>query len=171
MSKAFTRESDDDDELQSSALSPALLALPPGVKNYLTSDGARCMRDELGKLLEAQQAASPGGASGTGAADQDVLTHRRIAYLRHCLDTAVVVEPPAEPDRVAFGTTVKVQDPAGRQTQYRIVGIAEVDLDRNWVSWISPLARALVGKRCGDKVRVSIPEGPQELKIIAIERS
>ena len=80
-----------------------------------------------------------------------------------------VVPPPArEPDRVVFGTTVTVREAGGTEKKYRIVGIDESDPTRGWVSWISPLARALVGKRQGELARVKLPAGEELLTVVAI---
>ena len=77
--------------------------------------------------------------------------------------------PPAPPwDQVRFGTTVTVRKPSGDETRYRIVGVDEMDVDRDWVSWLSPIARALLNARLGQRVRFKFPSGEEELEITAI---
>jgi transcription elongation factor GreB len=70
---------------------------------------------------------------------------------------------------VRFGATVTVREPDGSTTRYRIVGVDETDLDRNWVSWLSPVARALLNARLGDRVTLKAPRGAKELEITGIE--
>jgi transcription elongation factor GreB len=159
MSKAFTRESDDSQE--SPLVSRPVSTLPPGVKNYLTRDGAERLRKELHDLMEI--AASEGKAKLASA-------EQRIALLQASLESAVVVEPPPLPwDRVRFGATVKVRERNGNETKYRIVGIDEMDVDRGWVSWRSPIATALLNARVGQRVRFRIPAGEEELEIVSID--
>ena len=152
MSKAFTRESDDAPDL--GPIRP-VAALPPGVKNYMTAAGAEKLRDELARLA---------GAARPRPASVD----QRIAQLEAALRSAVVVPVPEKPwDEVRFGATVTVRDSAGEES-YRIVGIDEVDVDRGWVSWRSPLATALLNARLGQRVRFQVPAGQRELDIVAI---
>ena len=81
----------------------------------------------------------------------------------------MVVPPPAESeDRVRFGATVTVRDRSGGETRYRIVGMDEVDVDRDWVSWLSPVAKALLNSKPGQRVRFKVPTGEEELEIMAI---
>src|SRR5262249_39360251 len=95
---------------------------------------------------------------------------QRIAHLEGSLGTAVVVTPPPPPyDQVRFGATVTIREAGGEQTRYRIVGVDETDIERGWVSWCSPLARALLGARVGQRVHVRFPAGAEELEITAID--
>lgn len=167
MSKAFTRESDDaPDEPMVARLAPTL---PPGAKNYLTPDGARRLREELNQLLEVERpkiAASPDKAD---AGRQLQVLDQRIRHLQQSLETAVVTGPPAATeDRIRFGATVTVRERSGVEAQYRIVGVDETDTDRGWVSWLSPIARALLNARRGQKVRLKLPSGDEELEIIGL---
>lgn len=158
MSKAFTRESDDAPEER--PLIRTIPALPPGAKNYLTESGAQRMREELESLL-AQRT--------TAAAKLSPDSERRLSQLQQSLATAVITPPPARPwEQVRFGATVTVRDPRGEQTAYRIVGVDEVDLDRDWVSWLSPIARTLLNARLGERVRFQFPAGETELTIVGI---
>jgi transcription elongation factor GreB len=167
MSKAFTRESDDaPDEPAIPRLAPAL---PPGARNYLTPDGARRLREELNHLLEVARpklAASPDKAD---SGRQLQLLDQRVRQLQQSLETAVVTGPPAATeDRIRFGATVTVRERSGAEAQYRIVGVDETDIDRGWVSWLSPIARALLNARRGQKVRLKLPSGDEELEIVRI---
>jgi transcription elongation factor GreB len=154
MSKAFTREDDDAPEPAPSVR--VAVALPPGAKNYVTADGAGRMREELARLLAKAAASSA--------------TARRVAELREVLATAGVVPAQAGlAEQVRFGAAVTVRDARGESERYRIVGVDEVDLDRGWVSWVSPLARALMHARVGDRVRLAVPAGERVLEVLRIE--
>jgi transcription elongation factor GreB len=167
MSKAFMRE--DDDAPERPALRQAAPALPPGAKNYITLDGERRLRAELEQLVHTERprlAALPEDST----AQRDLrAVDRRISHLEQSLRTAVVVPPPAATeDRVRFGATVTVRERSGEKTRYRIVGVDEVDVDRDWVSWLSPVAKALLNARPGQRVRFKVPSGEAELEIVAI---
>ncbi len=152
MSKAFTRESDDLPERP--ALKRPASALPPGAKNYFTRGGVENLRRELEELASATD--SPA-------------VRQRVFEIQQCLQSAVVAPPPAPPwDQVLFGATVTVRDQRGGETTYRIVGVDETDMDREWISWLSPLAKALLKARVGDRVRFRAPAGEQNLEIIAV---
>ncbi|MCX7825223.1 MAG: GreA/GreB family elongation factor [Verrucomicrobiae bacterium] len=84
------------------------------------------------------------------------------------LESVVVAQPPAERDRVQFGATVTVRDRSGQETRYRIVGVDETDIDRGWVSWLSPVAKALLNARLGERVRFKFPSGEEELEVVGI---
>lgn len=148
MSKAFTRESDD---APSAVVRPRAAQLPPGAPNYITASGARRLRDELDHLLRAER---------TPDVDQ------RIQALSAQLDGAEVIEPSARDDqRVHFGATVTVRDERERDLVYRIVGAGETDPRHGAVSWVSPVARALLGAGVGDTV--TLP-GKGDVEIVAI---
>lgn len=170
MSKAFTRE--DDDVPERPVLPRSAPALPPGAKNFLTPDGERRLRAELGRLTEtessqpagARAADAPVGARSRGTAEQ-----QRRLQIQQSLETAVVVAPPAGPwEQVRFGATVTVRADGGAETRYRIVGVDETDLDRDWVSWVSPIARALLNGRLGQRVRLRFPSGERGVEIVGI---
>ncbi len=170
MSKAFVRESDSDDRPE---LPPPVSPLPPGAKNYITAGGVDRLRRELGRL--ADQERPPLAAAAAATHDPDAKRElqsldQRIRSLRNSLRTAEVVPPPAGPADVArFGATVTVRENNGGETRYRIVGVDETDLDRNWVSWLSPIARALTNARIGQRVTFKAPRGQKELEIVRIE--
>jgi transcription elongation factor GreB len=151
MSKAFTRESDDEAEV----VPPPRPALPFGVKNYVTRAGADRLREELVRLLADHSEATKHTREA------------RIRQLQEILPTLVIAEPPAEKDVVRFGARITVQRRGGSET-YRLVGVDETDLDANEISWISPLAKSLLGKRVGDRVRFGGPSEAEEIVLLAV---
>lgn len=157
MSKAFTRE---DDVSESAPLRP-LPTLPPGVKNYITAEGAEMLRSEMAKL-ENQRATVASDRAQASNLDQ------RIARLEQILGSLTVVEP-ARSEEARFGAHVTVKYPAGDVETFRIVGVNEIDLERNFISWQSPLAKALINAKAGDIVKFRTPAGEQKLQILAVE--
>ncbi len=158
MSKAFTRE-DDSEELP--PLRP-LPSLPPGIKNYITREGANNLRRDLDRLT-ARRSTAPHDRSSL---DQ------RIAQIQQILSSVTTVEPSdSNSEQVRFGVFVTVKDSTGEIETYRIVGVNEIDLDRNWISWQSPLARALANARLGDTVEFKTPAGVRRLSITAISNT
>lgn len=178
MSKAFTKESDnDEDELDSS------LKLPAGVKNYITPQGQRRLHNELENLWKLERpvlvqtitwAASNGDRSENG----DYIygkkrlreIDRRIRFLRRRLDLSEVVNPAMRKqcDQVFFGATVTVCDESGLEQTYSIVGVDEADVGRGRISWVSPLAMALLKLREGEVANLRTPTGITELEVIRI---
>ncbi|HUJ75272.1 MAG TPA: GreA/GreB family elongation factor [bacterium] len=155
MSRAFVDESASEN---SEHLSPELrIPLPPGAKNYVTPAGAARLAAELEQLLALPQPRLPEA-------------ERRIQYLSRMRSLMEVVPAPAAPvARVVFGTAVTVRDVAGGERVYRIVGVDESDPAHGAVSWISPVARALTGRRPGEQVRVRLPSGEQVLTVLRIQ--
>lgn len=167
MSKAFTREDDADD-------SPAPLRqwprVPPGSKNYVTVSGAAALRRELDQLQ--QERAAMAALQSEDSRRQLQSVDQRLSHLQQSLETAVIVEPPPPPwDQVRFGATIRVRDKQGEESIYRIVGVDEADIDRDWIGWLSPLAKALVNARVGAHVRFRVPAGEQQLEILDISYS
>lgn len=177
MSKAFVR--DDANEQDDDDLTPAL---PAGGKNYVTPAGHARLLAELNQLVRVERpqvvnivswAASNGDRSENG----DYIygkkrlreIDRRIRFLTKRAENAVVVDPLAQDnnEQVFFGATVTVLD-NDREFIYSIVGIDEAEPGRGRISWVSPLARALLKAREGDSVRVPTPGGVRELEIIAV---
>jgi transcription elongation factor GreB len=167
MSKAFTREENEGPEMPD--LPPTLSALPPGAKNYMTRGGADRLRAELGRLLETERPELAQAADDPEAKRRLSILDQRIFQLEQSLQSAEVVSPPEGPaNAVTFGATVTVREESGDEAIYRIVGVDETDFDRGWVSWLSPIARALMNAKLGQRVRFRFPSGEEELEIIAI---
>jgi transcription elongation factor GreB len=167
MSKAFTRESDETPEAP--ILTRTASTLPPGAKNYLTTDGAQRLRNELNRLLEEKRSHAATEEFSSSTRSEMQLVEQQIRQLEQSLQTAEIVPPPPQPwDQVRFGATVTVRDDAGEETRYRIVGVDETDIDRDWVSWLSPIAKALINARVGEHVHFRFPAGEKELEIMDI---
>ena len=160
MSKAFTREDDMPDE---PVLRRQAMPLPPGAKNYITPAGERQLRDELNRLIDERSKVSSDKGE-LAALDQ------RILQVEESLRSAVVAPPPMpeQRDQVLFGATVTVRERSGGETRYRIVGVDETDVDRDWVSWLSPIAKALLNRKLGEKVHFKFPSGEVDLEIVGI---
>ena len=177
MSKAFTKETDDEEELELPQ------QIPVGLKNYITPAGYQHLRDELDLLWKVERpalvntitwAASNGDRSENG----DYIygkkrlreIDRRIRFLSKRLDNAVVVDPAQRMDceQVFFGATVTVCGHDGAERTYSIVGVDEADAGRGLISWVSPLARALLKARAGDVVTLHIPGGVDELEVVEV---
>jgi len=181
MSKAFTRENDapDDDFDGDEDANP----IPPGSKNYLTPHGWRRMRDELTWLVKTERpqvtsVVSWAAKLGDRSENADYQygkkrlreIDRRIRYLTKRLEAAEVVDPAVREatDQVFFGATVTYSSSSGGEQTVRIVGIDETDPARRYVSWISPVARALIKCREGDVVHLRTPGGDEELEILEV---
>ncbi len=168
MSRAFVRESDSP---QPPELPPPVSPLPPGARNLLTPGGARRLRDEADRLLATKRPALAAAPTDDLEAKRELqLLDQRIRYLQESLRTAEITPAPAGlPEVVRFGATVTVREAGGSEMRYRIVGVDESDAERNWVSWLSPIARALSGARLGDRVTLKAPRGSRVLEIVGIE--
>jgi transcription elongation factor GreB len=167
MSKAFTREDDDAPDIPE-FIPPASL-LSPGAKNYITPEGAQKLREELQHLVEITRPSLAEAQDDPDAKRQLARLDQRIMQLEESLQSAEIVAPPSGPaDVVRFGATVTVRESNGTETHYRIVGVDEMDLDRNWVSWMSPIAKALLNGRRGEHIRFKFPSGEETLEIIDI---
>lgn len=156
MSKAFTKE----DSVDQISLKPEGPALPPGAKNYMTPRGAKRLADELEQLL---------GATLEMQRESEL----RIFYLQQRVNSLEVIDPIKQAvgqtlGKVRFGASVQVADEEGSESVYRIVGVDEADAKLGKLSWISPLAGALLGHEEGDSVRVKTPKGEKELEILKI---
>ena len=179
MNKAFVRESDGDEEEES--LEPAL-KLPQGTRNYITPGGHARIKSELDHLLRTERpqvvevvhwAASNGDRSENG----DYIygkrrlreIDRRIRFLTKRLELAEVVHSAGrDSDQVFFGATVLLLRGNGQEQTVSIVGVDEIDLPRNRISWISPLARVLLKAREGDSVVLRGPEGDEDIEILEV---
>ena len=153
----------------------------PG-SNYITPEGARILRDELDYLWKVErpkvtQAVSEAAAQGDRSENADYIygkrrlreIDRRVRHLTLRLDAVQVVSaPPTHADRVFFGAWVRLENEAGDELVYRIVGPDEFDLAKGFISMDSPVGRALMGKREGDEVVVQRPAGRAEFTILDI---
>lgn len=177
MSKAFTKETDGDDE------EVVLAPIPPGGKNYITPQGYARLRGELLELIDVERpkmvevvhwAASNGDRSENG----DYLygkkrlreIDRRIRFLTKRLEIAEVVDPAlhAGRDQIFFGATVTYLEDGETEREVTILGIDEADSAQGQISWISPVARALLKARVGDEVQLPTPGGLRALEIVAV---
>lgn len=182
MNKAFVKESDAEDEEDGAA---GLPSLPAGTKNYMTPAGHRAMRDEFEQLVRVErphlvQVVAWAASNGDRSENGDYLygkkklreMDRRIRYLTKRLDHAEIVDPArqANLEQVFFGASVTViyADDEAPEVCYRIVGIDEADPGTGAISWISPLARALMKAREGDIVKFHSPAGLREIEVIEI---
>ena len=148
MSRAFVKE--DVDPPERSGRKRSASGLPPGATNYITARGAQRLRDELQKLR----------ASNAGS--------ERILELENILASVHVVDPPdPASNSVGFGATVTVKDENGLTESYTIVGVDELDLEPDAVSWISPIGKVLLAADVGDSLRLP---GGRTAKVVNIER-
>ena len=164
MSKAFT----DEETAEPPRIVPARAPLPPGVPNYVTARGLAKLHTELA-LLRAERAELEAGARGPEQAERIAALSLRRAELEQRIASAERVAPP-EPscDTVRFGATVSVDGASGVR-RYRIVGVDEADAARGDIAFVSPVARALLGKSVGDRVRLRAPRGDEEIEILAVD--
>jgi len=173
-SNAAPEDSDGEDDLA---------PLPAGSPNYMTPAGFRRLDDELKQLSRVErpkivEVVSWAAGNGDRSENGDYIygkrrlreIDRRIRFLRKRLEASKVVDPAQQTvrDRVFFGATVTYVDAAGAETTVRIVGIDEADLERGQVSWVSPIARALLRAQVGDSVQVRTPAGPETIEVVAI---
>jgi transcription elongation factor GreB len=165
MSKAFLKESDLEDEPD---LAPRPV-LPVGAKNYITPEGARALRARLEHLLNRLRPSLVSDSSNPEKKAQLQRLDRQIRTVEQSLRSAEIVLPPESADgRIRFGATVTLREPDQSLSTYRIVGVDEMDLERNWISWISPLAGALLGSSKGGRVSFRTPSGPRELEVVDV---
>ena len=156
-------------------------------KNYITPIGHQALKTELLHLLDQERpeivqvvhwAASNGDRSENG----DYIygkkrlreIDRRIRFLNQRLENAVVVNNSdriangGDPEQIFFGATVQYCDSEEIETTIRIVGVDEVDLERGYVSWVSPIAKALIKAKVGDTVKIQTPSGLKEIDIVGV---
>ncbi len=179
MSKAFTRETNGEDDDEEAGLPP----IPAGGKNYITPQGYAHMRSELLSLIDDERpkvveivhwAASNGDRSENG----DYIygkkrlreIDRRIRILTKRMELASVTDPAVHlgSDQVFFGATVTYEDEQGNAKTITILGIDEADSLNGQVSWVSPIARALLKSKVGDVVRLQTPAGMQDIEVIQV---
>lgn len=186
MSKAFTKETDDpdlDDDLPEEAAIPQGANMA-GAKNYITPAGLRRLQEELRQLKTVErpkvvEVVSWAASNGDRSENGDYLygkkrlreIDRRIRFLLKRLEIAEPVDPSLQKNReqVFFGATVTYVDEQDRERRVRIVGIDEARLEQGEVSWISPVARALMKARVGDLVDLRTPHGIEQIEVLKIE--
>ena len=179
MSKAFTKETDTDDDED--------LSLPPlaaGGKNYITPQGYARLKDELLDLIDNERpkivdvvhwAASNGDRSENGDYHYGKKRlreiDRRIRFLTKRLEIAEISDPAVHHgnDQVFFGATVTYADDSGAEQTVTILGIDEADSAFKQVSWISPIARALLKARVGDEVKLATPAGVRDIEVLEVQ--
>ncbi len=178
MNKAFTKEAegDDDDEL-------VVPTMPAGAKNYITPQGCARLRAELLQLMDQErpqvvEAVHWAAKNGDRSENGDYIygkkrlreIDRRIRFLTQRLELAEVTDPSIHHggDQVFFGATVSYVEESGQERTITIMGIDEADSAKGQVSWISPIARALLKAREGDTVKLVTPLGVQEIDVRAV---
>ena len=182
MSKAFTREeaTELEDELEEGS------PLPTGSRNYMTPGGFARLKGELARLTDKERpevVATVGWAASNGDRSENAdyqygkkrlrEIDRRIRFLIKRLDRAEVVDPLAQreadnADQIFFGATVKVANGRGEERTISIVGVDEIDTARGYISWVSPMARALLKAREGDSVTLNSPGGVEQLEVLLV---
>ena len=180
MSKAFTRESDAPDDDDGDAAAPPL---PAGTRNYMTPAGYRRLREELMQLLDAErpkmvEVVSWAAKNGDRSENGDYLygkkrlreIDRRIRFLTRRLDIAEVADPSLHhgSDQIFFGATVTYANAQGEARTITIKGIDEADSLAGEVSWVSPIARALLKAREGDELTLATPGGAQRIEVLSV---
>ncbi len=180
MNKAFTKEPEGDDADDDVVSAPEI---PHGTKNYLTPRGYQGLREELMTLLDVErpkivEVVSWAAKNGDRSENGDYLygkkrlreIDRRIRFLTKRLDIAEVADPSVHhgSDQVFFGATVTYENSAGEERTITIKGIDEVDNLQGEVSWISPIARALLKSRVGDEVSLMTPGGLERLDVLNV---
>ncbi|MFO1329832.1 MAG: transcription elongation factor GreB [Rubrivivax sp.] len=179
MSKAFTKETEGDDDDEGGGLPP----LPAGTRNYVTPQGYRRLREELMTLLDVErpkvvETVSWAAKNGDRSENGDYLygkkrlreIDRRIRFLTRRLDIAEVADPSAHhgSDQIFFGATVTYANARGEERTVTIKGIDEADSLNGEVSWISPIARALLKAREGDEVALVTPGGTERIEVLEV---
>jgi len=178
MSKAFTRESDDAEDVEPEP------DAGPRVRNLITPAGLAQLNDELRHLLRVErpkvvETVSWAAGNGDRSENGDYIygkkrlreIDRRVRYLTKRIEIAEPVDPAKQTnrDQVFFGATVTYADAADVERTVRIVGIDEASSDEGRISWISPVAKALMRAREGDVVELRTPAGPEPIEVVRIE--
>jgi len=178
MSKAFTKETEPEEDFEDE-----IPALPAGTKNYITPEGLRRLQDEFAQLQKIERpktVETVAWAAGNGDRSEngDYIygkrrlreIDRRMRFLRKRMEIAETVDPARQKnrDRVFFGATVTYLNGHGEEKTVRIVGIDEARSELHEISWISPVAKALLKAGEGDNVEVRTPKGIERLEILKI---
>jgi transcription elongation factor GreB len=180
MNKAFVKEAEGDEDDEDA---PGLPPLPPGARNYLTPAGYRRLREELMTLLDAErpkivEIVSWAAKNGDRSENGDYLygkkrlreIDRRIRFLTKRLDIAEVADPSVHHGKtqVFFGATVTYANAKGEERTVTIKGIDEADSLAGEVSWIAPIARALLKANEGDEVSLVTPAGVERIEVVEV---
>ena len=180
MSKAFTKE---DSETEDDLPDEPAIVLPAGTKNYITPSGFRRMQEELKHLQHEErprvvEIVSWAAGNGDRSENGDYIygkqrlreIDRRTRFLLKRLEIAEIVDPARQQnlDRVFFGATVTYANASDEEKTITIVGVDEVDADNGRVSWISPIARALLKAQEGDTVELRTPHGIEPIEVVEI---
>ena len=169
---------DEDDELEASA------SLPPDYKNYMTPTSFAALQAERRELMQVErpkvvEVVAWAAGNGDRSENGDYIygkkrlreIDRRVRYLIKRLENAKVVDPEQQQglEKVFFGATVTYAEADGDQCTVTLVGVDEADMEQGKISWISPVARALMKSEIGDKVTLKVPAGVKTLEIVDIE--
>jgi transcription elongation factor GreB len=180
MSKAFTKETDVEDDEDAGG---ALPALPPGAKNYITPAGYARLREEWLELMDQErpkvvEAVHWAARNGDRSENGDYIygkkrlreIDRRIRFLGKRLEIAEIADPSVHhgTDQVFFGATVTYAEQSGTRRTVTILGIDEAQSAQGQVSWISPIARALLKSREGDQLKLATPGGMLEIEVLQV---
>jgi len=180
MSKPTSNQPAVDEDEDSEGAPP----IPPGSKNYMTPQGHARLKNEALHLLDKERpelvkVIAWAASNGDRSENADYIygkrrlreIDRRIRFLTKRLEAAEVIDPAAreQSDQIFFGATVTVMHEDGQENTYSIVGIDEADVARGRISWVSPLARALVKHREGDQIVLKTPGGDQVLEVVKVE--
>jgi transcription elongation factor GreB len=178
MSKAFTKESDEDEDFEDE-----IPALPADVKNYITPEGLKRLQDEFAQLQKIERpktVETVAWAAGNGDRSEngDYIygkrrlreIDRRMRFLRKRMEIAEIVDPARQknPELVYFGATVTYLNGHGEEKTVRIVGIDEARSECHEISWIAPVAKALLKTAEGDSVEVRTPKGIERIEVLRI---
>jgi len=178
MSKAFTKEPEADEDFEGE-----IPALPAGTKNYITPGGLQRLKDEFARLQKVDrpstvETVSWAAGNGDRSENGDYVygkqhlreIDRRLRFLRKRIELAEVVDPAQQKDhtRVYFGATVVYRNRRNEEKTVRIVGIDEARSGHDEVSWISPVAKALLKAEEGDVVEIRTPKGVESIKVLKI---
>ena len=181
MSKAFTKETETDDEDE---LPDEPAPLPPGTKNYMTPLGFKRLWDEREFLVKKErpkivEIVSWAAGNGDRSENGDYLygkkrlreIDRRLRFLTKRLEVAEVVDPKRQQGlkQIFFGATVTYANARDEELTVTLVGVDEAGMERGQISWVSPVARALMKSRVGDTVEVKTPAGPEPIEVLEIE--
>ena len=176
MSKAFVSNDSPDDELEP-------IPVIRETRNYMTPGGAKQIQKEFQDLKfrerpEVVKIVEWAAGNGDRSENGDYLygkrrlreIDRRLGYLSKRLETIEVVDPAAmKSDQILFGATVTILDENDKERTFSIVGVDEADASKGRISWVSPLANAMLKSRVGDIVQFRAPKGLQEVEIVALK--